>query len=485
MKKQLTLLIAYILAGALLVSCGSQTASASAQNSPLISYLTAALDSSKAANAPVSSIDYSVIQYGHPDLISGNSGALLAYIRYPQADGFADSAIFNWAQQTCQNARTTIDAIRESNAAAEGEINIQFDSYLTANGSFAGVIEQGEFTHTGLSHPEDIIQTFNLDFQHQRLLDNTDILDYLRTSDILALLVKKLRAAQPESAEYMMEANVKWLHHLAVGTDGIIVILERGVCLPASFGSLRVTLPYEELGDLLLMDREPSLILERLLVSSPEPATQVSSAAAIDPSKPMLALTFDDGPSKYTPQILDLLEQHGGRATFCVIGNLVDASKETVRRAADMGCEIVGHSWDHRNLTMLSAEEIQLELTDTNKAIESAVGTAPKLYRPPYGAFNDELKDLSHEMGFGILSWSVDTQDWKTENADAVYTAVMKNASDRAIILNHDIYQTTADAMAKVIPELIAQGYQLVTVSELFQYCGISLEAGAVYHSGK
>jgi peptidoglycan/xylan/chitin deacetylase (PgdA/CDA1 family) len=199
----------------------------------------------------------------------------------------------------------------------------------------------------------------------------------------------------------------------------------------------------------------------------------------------MIALTFDDGPSQYTPRILDLLEQYGARATFCVVGTYVNARKDTVKRASELGCEVIGHSWDHRDLSKLSPEEIAKELGDTSAVIESATGVSPGMYRPPYGAINSTLKNVSGELGYALITWSVDPEDWKTRNADAVYSAFMGHVSDRAIVLSHDLYGTTADAYERIIPELLSMGYQLVTVSELMYYSGKTLEAGAVYYSGK
>ena len=116
--------------------------------------------------------------------------------------------------------------------------------------------------------------------------------------------------------------------------------------------------------------------------------------------------------------------------------------------------------------------------------IESITGTSPQFFRPPFGAVNSELKDVSRELGLGIVNWSVDTLDWKIRDANAVYNAVMGNVTDRAIILNHDLYKSTADAMERIIPELISRGYQLVTVSELMYYSGVVFEAGKVYNRG-
>jgi peptidoglycan/xylan/chitin deacetylase (PgdA/CDA1 family) len=218
-------------------------------------------------------------------------------------------------------------------------------------------------------------------------------------------------------------------------------------------------------------------------MSTPLPAQ--AELVDIDPASPMIALTFDDGPSKYTSQILDILERYDVRATFCVLGNLVNARSDVVQRAADLGNQVIGHSWNHSNLSKLSADEIRAQLSETNNIIESVTGIAPSIFRPPYGAYNNTVKDISRELGLAILYWSVDTLDWKTRNADAIFNAVMKDVSDRAIILHHDLYGSTAEAMERVIPELIAQGYQLVTTSELLLQSNDTLEAGRIYYSGK
>jgi peptidoglycan/xylan/chitin deacetylase (PgdA/CDA1 family) len=235
-------------------------------------------------------------------------------------------------------------------------------------------------------------------------------------------------------------------------------------------------LTYEELGDMFLP-------FAPLPVTTPEPSTApptprptlppppIVSALPpqeVDRTKPMIALTFDDGPSSVTLRVLDLLEQYNARATFCVIGNRVESYHYTVLRAAELNCEVVGHSWDHKNLTKLGAERIHDELYDTNAAIYAVTGKLPNLYRPPYGAVNDTLKAVSAEENLGLLLWSIDTRDWKTLDAEATITHIMENAKDGAIILCHDIYGTTADAMEYAIPWLINEGYQLVTVSELF-----------------
>jgi peptidoglycan/xylan/chitin deacetylase (PgdA/CDA1 family) len=198
----------------------------------------------------------------------------------------------------------------------------------------------------------------------------------------------------------------------------------------------------------------------------------------------MAALTFDDGPSKYTPQILDILERNNARATFCVVGNLLGARKDIVARAVSLGCEVIGHSWDHKNLTELTEDEIKAQLLDTASAVEAVTGVRTSIYRPPYGAVNDKLKEVSRELGFALINWSVDPEDWKCRDAVLVHDSIMARVKDKAIVLSHDLYASTAQAMERVIPELLTRGYRLVTVSELLSFTHDSLEPGWVYNNG-
>jgi peptidoglycan/xylan/chitin deacetylase (PgdA/CDA1 family) len=179
------------------------------------------------------------------------------------------------------------------------------------------------------------------------------------------------------------------------------------------------------------------------------------------------------------------VEQYNIRVTFCTVGNLLNARSDVVARAASLNCEVIGHSWDHKDLTKLSSDAIRKELTDTQNTIQAITGVNTHLYRPPYGSVNDNVRNVSKELGFALINWSVDPEDWKSRNADAVHTAVMNDAGNKSIVLSHDLYGTTADAYERIIPELLAQGYQLVTVSELLSYTHDSLEAGKVYYNGK
>jgi peptidoglycan/xylan/chitin deacetylase (PgdA/CDA1 family) len=211
-------------------------------------------------------------------------------------------------------------------------------------------------------------------------------------------------------------------------------------------------------------------------------AQPTPSERMVDPDKPMVALTFDDGPSTSTPKILDLLEKYDARATFCVVGNRVARYQKTVKRACEMGCQVIGHSWDHKSLAKLSETRIKRQLQDTNDAIFKATGVQPTMYRPPYGNMSDRLRTVSRQLGLSMILWSVDTEDWRTRSAERTYEAILDSVQDGSIILCHDLYASTVQAMERVIPELQSRGYQLVTVSELLDASGRAVTAGGAYY---
>ena len=139
----------------------------------------------------------------------------------------------------------------------------------------------------------------------------------------------------------------------------------------------------------------------------------------------------------------------------------------------------------HRDLSELTPDEITAELLQTNAVIRDITGVEPpKLYRPPYGAVSDRLKNVSARLGMSLINWSIDPLDWKYQEPDRIYNEIMLNLHDNAIILSHDIWEATAQAMERVIPSLLERGYKLVTVSELMRYSGVTLESGIVYDNG-
>jgi len=194
-------------------------------------------------------------------------------------------------------------------------------------------------------------------------------------------------------------------------------------------------------------------------------------ASSYDAESPMIALTFDDGPSKYaTDDILDILEEYNAKATFFVLGMNVEAYPDKLERAVELGCEIGNHTYDHQNLSKLSKEKVEYQIDTTKWCVYEACGTIPTLVRPPYGIQNDYVRKASTGP---IVLWSIDTLDWENRNTETIIKRVLDRAKDGDIVLMHDIYSFTAKACETIIPELIERGFQLVTVSELLEAKGV------------
>ncbi len=201
----------------------------------------------------------------------------------------------------------------------------------------------------------------------------------------------------------------------------------------------------------------------------------------VDPAKPMVALTYDDGPHPInTHRILDVLEKHGARATFFVVGSRINDYSDCVERQGNLGCEVANHSFSHDTLSVISDKKVLEEIEKTDALIKKYSGQTPVLCRAPGGSVGKAAKLLDRPF----IHWSVDTLDWQSRSSSKVVSHIKKTVRDGSIILMHDLYGSTADASEIIIPWLISQGYQLVTVSEMLEAKGIGVEGGRIYYNG-
>lgn len=199
----------------------------------------------------------------------------------------------------------------------------------------------------------------------------------------------------------------------------------------------------------------------------------------IDPSKPMIAITYDDGPSIYTTEILNTLKENNSVATFFVLGSQVHGNKDILNRMIEEGNQIGNHTYNHKNLTTISDEELYKQIQGTDDLVYIATGYTPTVMRPPYGSTSEELNKKIQKP---IIQWSIDTRDWENRNAGIIVENILKDVKDGDIILMHDLYDSTVQASEIVIPELIKRGFQLVTIDELSEYREIVFTAGVNYY---
>ena len=207
----------------------------------------------------------------------------------------------------------------------------------------------------------------------------------------------------------------------------------------------------------------------------------MSNGRILYTDKPMIALTYDDGPNpKVGNRIMDVMAANNGRATFFLVGNRVPTYTSEVQRMAAEGHEIANHSYSHKYLNKYGADVIRDEVAKCNAAVQAACGVTPSVMRLPGGNKNSTV--LSN-VNMPIVLWNIDTRDWDHKNAQKTINEVMSKVKDGDVILMHELYNATADASDYLIPTLSSQGYQLVTVSELAKYKGVALQPGKVYYS--
>lgn len=202
--------------------------------------------------------------------------------------------------------------------------------------------------------------------------------------------------------------------------------------------------------------------------------------ADVDPGKPMVALTFDDGPSEYTEKILKVLKKYNARATFFVVGYKIENNSDVILKTYNQGCEIGSHTFGHVEMDSVPLQQVMSEIETTETLIQKITGQKRVIIRPPYGAIDD---NVLQKMKNPIILWSIDTLDWQTRDSRQTINNVMEQVEDGSIILMHDTYKESFKAAETIIKKLTEQGYQLVTVSELGYYklgglaCGIKYGA--------
>lgn len=243
-------------------------------------------------------------------------------------------------------------------------------------------------------------------------------------------------------------------------------------------GEIKITIPYEEINDLLKEEYRNTSKEEEVVSIIPEVRDLTKYQ-----DKKLIAFTFDDGPSETnTNYLLDNLDKYDAKVTFFVLGSRVNSNKETIKRAYLEGNAIGSHTYNHRNLNLLSDVALMDEVKKTNEAIKEVIGTSPILLRPPYGNLTDHGKELAN---MSIVLWNIDPLDWKYKDKNRVAQEIIEHAHDGAIVLVHDIYKSSVDGALLAMEELQKQGYAFVTINEMAQLRGIKLDTTTSYFSMK
>jgi len=186
---------------------------------------------------------------------------------------------------------------------------------------------------------------------------------------------------------------------------------------------------------------------------------------------PEIALTFDDGPNPfYTPQVLAILKQYGVKATFFDVGYLVADYPNIVRTEYSNGNVVANHSWSHPDLTYLSEQAIQSQLTSTTNIIQTTIGVRPTFFRPPYGAMNNTVLAQARNLHYTTVLWDGSAADWTLPGVNFIVRTILQYVRNGAILLLHDGGGNRAQTVAAlpiIITTLKNHGFKFVTIQQL------------------
>lgn len=424
----------------------------------------------------------SIIEYGTNGLIGAH---------YPIfGKGNIDAISKQLVTQCIEEFKNKLADNSFSNKDYKYELGIDYEVHNAPNNIISltfNIVENGSY----LAHPDVKIATRVYDLSKDREISLDNIMDgeYLK---YIAQLSEDYFGTDEtykdniDSSQFRegIYPSVENYSNFVLKKDKLVFIFPRYHLFSGNLGTASVEIPYSDLRDYI----KPNLFkvftkedTSKIDMDHDKPIVDIIALKRIiDPNKPMIALTFDDGPNKNTTiPILDILKEYDSTATFFILGNRVSSNVDILQRMVEEGSEIGNHSYSHKELTKLSSQELMEQIINTQDAVIDSTGIEPKLMRPTYGSYDDKLKS---EIKMPLILWSIDTLDWKSRDSKKVTDHVLENVKDGDIILMHDIYDSTAKATKSLVPELIDMGYQLVTISELFEAKGKTLIDGQIYN---
>ena len=321
----------------------------------------------------------------------------------------------------------------------DSELNIDFE-YQIINENYISIIIKAT---TFIEKKEQKIYTYLFDKNNNKFIDIGDILN---KRELITNIKKEFKAKYKKKIN-----NSVNLDKYYIGKNYLTFYIN------LSKKEYLIQIPLEDIKFNFVINEKNKLDVDNINIIKKEEKT-------IDINKPIVALTFDDGPSKYTNEILDILKDNGICATFFILGNKVPYGQETLLKMLENGNEIGNHTYNHKWLAHLDEIEIKNQISKTQEVIFEYTRYLPKVFRPSYG---DIPKEMRKEINLEVTLWNVDTLDWKLKNKKQIIKRATRNTKDGDIILLHDTYKRTKDALPEIINTLKKKGFQFVTISEL------------------
>lgn len=374
------------------------------------------------------------------------------------------------------------EEVKELDSSKSYDLNIEYES--SDNNLNLYSIHLIIYKYLGGAHynREDLVYYYNYKI-NKELFWNDILIDDNKTLDRLAAISKEKLMLEYKDYLYSDESlnnGVKPIKDnfkiILFNNDNIKVVFPPFQVGPWSSGNLKINVKYKDLNDWITKNYQKTV--EDTTANNDISSRSVRNVFDFQNEK-LIALTFDDGPArKTTTKLLNGLKERDAKVTFFVLGSRVNPMKDLILRAYKEGHTIGNHTYNHKNLTNLNDKEVISEINDTNYEIEKIIGVKPKYIRPPYGSYNERIINLSDGMTFVL--WIVDTLDWQSRSVNAVYNKIIESAKEGKILLMHDLYETTVDAVLRAIDDLSKEGYKFVSLEELERMEFITLSKGYI-----
>lgn len=333
---------------------------------------------------------------------------------------------------------------------------------------------------------ETFFLSYVLNLESEILLPAEDLIRESSDEKILDLLAKSLLQKHPEQEKSLMDyketITTSYVYEGVQFNESTMKIYFYPQLLSDNLNeTVIVELDFNQLKeDLLFLDQEDStkpIVVDKDPIQEENPKPPVPKETKYK----YVAFTFDDGPYKpVDDRLMKAFKKVDGQATFFVLGNRVPTYVQTLKELVLNGHQIGNHSYDHFSFIKISSSKLQEQINKTNQIIHEYTSIAPSIVRPPYGAVNKAVKS---QIEYPLIHWNIDTLDWKSKNAKSIKDIIRRQIKDGSIILMHDLYASTAQAIESILPELYKEGYRFVTIDELFKVKGISLKPNHQYFS--
>ena len=386
-----------------------------------------------------------------------------SFVTYPFTDiEEIDTTIKSWIEEQEEEFQKNLAASDVKNA----HLNIQANIIKVSDNIFSF-----DFLVEHFIDKETVFEkakTYMVDKEKSKFLHLTDIMNEQSLPDeFLYILTKnqlnKIDEKFSDSFKLEHLKNINWLIQ-----QQKLTIYFNPKQLETNNKIVQIDLPLSEIYPYLDEAYKDQFVSEKTAEEIKKKKEAVQKPRKLKDDGKYIALTFDDGPNqKVTPRILAALKEYDAKATFFMLANKVEYYPELALQVAYEGHEIANHTNTHVNLNAVKGKRIKQEVQNSQQRIEKAIGIKPTTFRPPYGEYNKTVIKYAKESDQEVILWSIDTLDWKSRNAKAIYNVVKQQARPNSIILFHDIHEPTADALPNVLKFLTDQGYEFVTVSEL------------------